>query len=114
MKNENKWVFAFNLNNENANVGIIYYTEKYFGKDNLVNPKTAKEYTKEEIEEVKKESKKMEFPENALIGMTTFDKEKTFWYDDGSTNKIITYATPLILDAEGNLKNGDEIVAKAI
>ena len=39
------WAYGFSLNHEGAGVGTIYYSKKYFEREEIVNPESAQPYT---------------------------------------------------------------------
>ena len=53
MNKLNNWAYGFALNHEGAGVGTIYYAERYFDKEGIVNPASAEAYTTEEINAIK-------------------------------------------------------------
>lgn len=118
----NNWAYAFVLNHEAAKVGVIYYAEKYFNRNGIVNPATAKAYTNEEIKAIKDNAKEgaknyiTNVCESAVVGMSVINSNKIYWYDEANSNVIIKSTLPLILDERtGNLANSDGIVvAKAM
>lgn len=106
MKN---WMYEFKLNSEQANVASVYYTSLYFQRKGLVNPITAKPYSAEELSAIEEKSSRYEqAPEDAYIGMKTFSGNHTFFYGKEEAEKIVSYATPLLLNGEtGELTDGD-------
>ena len=119
MKN---WAYRFDLNHEGANVRSIYYVAAYFDKEGIVNPASAEAYTDAEIKAIKDNATKengnyvYDVPDNAALGMTTFNGEKDFWYDAENAEKILACANPLGLDSStGEMKDMDgNFVAVAI
>ena len=118
MKN---WALRFALNHEGANVRTIYYTEKYFELEGLVNPASAEAYTEKELAAIRENAEKgsenycYDVKENALIGMEAYNTGKLFWYDAENGKSIVSYAAPLILDGDsGEMKTAEgECAAKA-
>ena len=116
------WAYGFSLNHEGAGVGKIYYSAKYFEREGIVNPASAKLYLSEEIDEIKNgaikgaTNYKNNVPENALIGMNVLNTDKVFWYDEENSNKILESTDPLLLDKEtGDMKTtSGEVVAKTM
>ena len=109
-----KWAYGFALNHEGAGVGTIYYAEEYFDREGIVNPASAEAYTSDEINAIKENAKEeaanytFEVPEGTVVGMNVLGSDKTFWYDDDNSAKILSSAAPLGLDAEtGDMKDGE-------
>ena len=122
MEKLTNWAYGFKLNHEGAGVGTIYYVEKYFDKEGIVNPASAKPYTIDELSEIKNNAVKGNevyidnVPECATIGMNPLNTDKIFWYDEENGNKILKSSNPLGLDAEnGEMKDMEgNVVAKAM
>ena len=122
MNKLNNWAYGFALNHEGAGVGIIYYAERYFDKEGIINPASAEAYTTEEINAIKVGAVEgatnyvSEIPKEALIGMNVLNSDKTYWYDEEASAKILKSANPLILDKEsGDMKDTEgNLVATAI
>ena len=122
MNKLNNWAYGFALNHEGAGVGTIYYAERYFDKEGIVNPASAEAYTTEEINAIKDGAIEgainyiSEIPKEALIGMNVLNSDKTYWYDEEASAKILKSANPLILDKEsGDMKDTEgNLVATAI
>lgn len=117
--NLNNWAYKFALNHEGAKVSNIYYAKRYFDKENIVNPKTAKKYTEEEINNiisgVKSDSNDYYFdtPNGALIGIENINHKCIYWYDDDNAKLILSSANPLILDNGNMFDTNGNIVARA-
>lgn len=120
MNKLNNRAYGFALNHEGAGVGIIYYAERYFDKEGIVNPASAEAYTTEEINAIKAGAVEgatnyvSEIPKEALIGMNVLYSDKMYWYDEEASTKILKSANPLILDKEsGDMKDteGNLVVA---
>ena len=117
MKN---WAYGFKLNHEGAGVGTIYYSEKYFTREGIVNPASAKPYSAEEINTIKNGATEeatnytSNVPKNAVVGMNVLNSDKVFWYNEENSNIILASTDPLLLDKEtGNMKNlNGDVVAK--
>ena len=122
MNKLNNWAYGFALNHEGAGVGTIYYAERYFDKEGIVNPASAEAYTTEEINAIKAGAIEgatnyvSEITKEALIGMNVLNSDKTYWYDEEASEKILKSANPLILDKESrNMKDTKgNLVATAI
>ena len=116
------WAYGFSLNHEGAGVGTIYYSKKYFEREEIVNPASAQPYTIQEIDTIKNGAIEgatnytNNVPTNALVGMNVLNTDKVFWYDEENSNKILASTDPLLLDKEtGDMKTtSGEVVAKAI
>ena len=120
MNKLNNWAYGFALNHEGAGVGTIYYAERYFDKEGIINPASAEAYTTEEINAIKAGAVEgatnyvSEIPKEALIGMNVLYSDKMYWYDEEASTKILKSANPLILDKEsGDMKDteGNLVVA---
>ncbi|MBR6949275.1 MAG: hypothetical protein IKH54_03720 [Bacilli bacterium] len=120
MNKLNNWAYGFALNHEGAGVGTIYYAERYFDKEGIVNPASAEAYTTEDINAIKAGAVEgatnyvSEIPKEALIGMNVLYSDKMYWYDEEASTKILKSANPLILDKEsGDMKDteGNLVVA---
>lgn len=122
MNKLNNWAYGFALNHEGAGVGLIYYAERYFDKEGIINPASAEAYTTEEINAIKTGAVEgatnyvSEIPKKALIGMNVLNCDKIYWYDEEDSAKILKSANPLILDKEsGEMKDTEgNLVATAI
>ena len=122
MNKLNNWAYGFALNHEGAGVGTIYYAERYFDKEGIINPASAEAYTTEEINAIKTGAVEgatnyvSEIPKESLIGMNVLNSDKIYWYDEEDSAKILKSANPLILDREsGDMKNTEgNLVATAI
>ena len=120
--NKSNWAYGFALNHEGAGVGTIYYVEKYFDREGIVNPASAEAYTSTEINTIKENAKNgsanyiTDVPEKAVVGMNPLHTDKIYWYDEDNSSKILKSANPLILNAQnGELKDADgKIVATAM
>lgn len=117
------WAYYFELNNDKAGVGTLYYTAKYFDEPGRVNPATGKTYSQEELTKIKNDAKKMkgnyidDVPDDdALVGMKPISGGDIFWYDYSNSKNIVSSSDPLFLDPKtGELKNlAGSIVAKPI
>lgn len=122
MNNLTNWAYGFTLNHETANVGTIYYAQKYFDKEGIVNPASAELYTTDEINKIKNSAIEgatnytTNVPENALLGMNPLNTNKIYWYDELNSNKILKSTNPLILnDENGDMKDTEgNIIAKSM
>jgi len=122
MEKLNNWAYSFALNHSGAGVGKIYYSEKYFNEDGIVNPATGETYTDEEISTIKNNAVKGNdnyfdgIPANAIIGMNVLNSNIIYWYNEENSNKIVSSANPLSLDKEnGNMLDANkQIVATPI
>ena len=109
---KSNWAYGFSLNHEGAGVGTIYYASTYFKKEGIVNPASAEAYTTEEIDAIVADAAEdsdkyiFDIPEDAVIGMNVLGTEKTFWYDEENSGKIVASAAPLMLDKDsGEMKD---------
>ena len=122
MNKLNNWAYGFALNHEVAGVGTIYYAERYFDKEGIINPASAEAYTTEEINAIKSGAVEgatnyvSEIPKESLIGMNVLNSDKIYWYEEEASAKILKSANPLILDKEsGDMKDAEgNLVVTAI
>ncbi len=107
------WAYAgLDLQSEEAGVGTIYYTKKYFETEGRINPVTQKPYTEEELTALQEDVSTYPLaPSLAYVGMQVYGEETIYWYGEEAAAAIVSHADPLALDAEsGDMLDGEGLV----
>ncbi|MBQ7059080.1 MAG: hypothetical protein IJM83_07240 [Firmicutes bacterium] len=107
----NKTYVAMTMNNENLNIGTIYFTDAFISAD-VVNPATQKKYTEEEKAAL--QAADLAAPENAVIAISSVSPEEVLWFDLENAKAIVSHTDPLIIKGSEMITTDGTVVAKAL